>query len=256
MSRRFIASRRGGARGAGGRAPTPGVLSTYGLEGWSASSGLGTATPGGIAGSAVAGLSVVALVYLKALPSGNQNIASRRLSANTGWHMRSSGTSMLFTTGNGTALAASPARTWVAGDVGKFHVIGGSHNLSAVFQYFDAAQVGASTAQAGYTPESTYTCIGTGTIQATNPSTNYAIVSVAGRDSHLTLADFQIICAATKAAGVLSLGGIPMDHQWDAPQNATVPSTVNDVIGTDHLSFLSGSAANLSSVAYPRVWGF
>lgn len=143
----------------------------------------------------------------------------------------------------------------MAGDVGKLHVAAMSDDLSAVKQYFDAVQVGASTALAGYAAAAINHTIGSAE-NGVQPAADFTILGVAGRDSALTLADFQTICAATKVAGQLNLGGITMEHMWSSPATATMPATLSDEIGTDAMSFLIGAAANINVVRVSRVWGF
>lgn len=236
------------------------VASAFGLSGWDASTALATAMGAGVAGSAVNGISAIVVWSVAQVPSGTQQWVGRGIASNTGWVMRSNGATQQMICGNGSASATAPTRTIVAGDVGKLHITALSCDITAVLHYHDNAQVGVSTALAGYSPTAgtQRTAMGSGPTGA-SPGLDYTIYSVCGRDSFLSLADFQTICAATKAQnnGRLALGGITMEHQWNAPLNATVPATISDVIGSSNLTFVVGSEANLVSAAMtPPVWGF
>lgn len=228
----------------------------YALSSFDASTALGTASGAGVAGDATNGVSALVLFYLTALPSGTQTLAQRQ-AVTSGWLIRSIGTSLRCLAGNGAATAEAPTTTLAAGHLGKLHLVACSSDAAAVYQYLDNAQVGTSTALAGYAAASSRTMMGS-TTSGANPATGYHILGVVGRDSHLALADFQTICAATKAAnsGRIALGGISMDHQWNAPASATVPATVTDDIAADDMTFVVGSEANLVSSQVPIVWGW
>lgn len=248
--------RRNSLRGGGGGGPRRMV---YGLSSWDASTALATATGAGTAGSAVTGVSGIVVWSVGQVPTGTQNWFGRGIASNTGWIMRSNNATVQMICGNGAVSATAPTRTIVAGDVGKLQITALSCDIAAVFQYSNAAQVGTNTALAGYSPTAATqrTCIGS-SASGVAAAVDYTIYSVCSRDSHLTLADFQTICAATKAQnnGRIALGGITMDHQWNAPASATVPATLSDQIGADTMSFVVGSEANLVSAAVPLVWAF
>jgi hypothetical protein len=246
--------RRGRLSGGGTAAAIKNAVS-FALGGWDTSTNLATANPGGIAGSALAGVSVVVAFFLHAVPATVQVLATR-VSGNTGWTVRTNGSSFQCISSNGAAQAIAPVRTLVAGDVGKFHVAALTHDLAAVFDFFDRVQVGTSSALAGYAAAATRTAMGISSAGNTQPATDFSILGVAGRDSPLSLADYQTICDATKAAGQLSLGGITMEHMWRAPQTPNVPSTLTDELDSSNMTFVAGSAANLVSARLARSWGF
>jgi hypothetical protein len=227
---------------------------SYALGGWDTSASLATtANPGGIAGSAAAGVSVVVAFRLNALPVVNFQYLADRRSGNSGWMFRADSSSGLsFFAGNGAALAVN-TRFFVAGDVDKFHVVAGTVNLTTASLFYDRASV-SSSALVGYAEAAVRTSVASN--GTAHPGAAYEILGIAGRDSPLTLADYQTICDATKLAGVLALGGITMEHSWSAVQSPTVPSIFPDGIGVDDLSFIVGSAANVTSIQYARTWGF
>lgn len=252
---------RRGIRGGGGGprgipiGPDP---EAWGLSSFDSSTALATASSAGIAGSAVNGVSALVLWSVAQVPPVGTQILFLRLSGNNGWNMQVVSAAVQMRCGNGSALATSPTRTIVAGDVGKLHVTALSNDTTAIYHYHDSAQVGTSTALAGFSPATQRTVMGS-TATGTGPAVDFTIYDVMGRDSHLSLADFQTICTATKAAnnGRFALGGVTMAHRWSAPTSAVVPSTVSDVIGSDNMSFILGTEANLVSAAMsPIVWGF
>jgi len=226
---------------------------SYALGGWDTSTYLATANPGGIAGGAAAGVSVVVAFRLNALPVANFQYLADRRAGNSGWMLRADSSSGLtFFAGNGAGLATK-TKFFAAGDVGKFHVVAGTANLTTMNLFYDRSDIG-SSALVGYAAASARTSVGSNGLS--NAGAAYEILGLAGRNSPLTLADYQTICDATKLAGVLALGGITMEHSWSALQSPNVPSTFSDGIGSDALTFVNGSAANLTSVRYPRLWGF
>ncbi len=251
--RRDGARRPPSAGGAGNNRLLSAANGAWALSSFDASTMLQTANPGGVAGSAVNGLSMVFVLGLLQVPTGTQ-VLSGRASGVSGWGSSSSGAVLSFNAGNGVANAVAPTRTWVAGDVGKIHVWCGTCDLTAVYAYMDNAQVGTSTALVGYAAAENAMCYGSA--NSGSPAVDYYVLGMCGRDSHLTLADYQTICAATKLAGSLSLGGISMDHMWKAPSTTTVPSTLSDSLGASNMTFTLGSAANLVSSRIPRAWGF
>lgn len=190
---------------------------------------------------------------LLAVPSA-VNIVGRRLSGNSGWGCRVNSASFQWIAGNGITSVFSPTRTLVAGDVGKLHVAAISCNLTAVFSYFDRVQVGTSTLLAGYAAGAVNHTMGAAENGA-QPALDFTILGMAGRDSALTLADYQAICDATKAGGRLELGAISMDHMWRSPVGA-MTATLSDAIGSDAMSFIVGTLANVNVVKVPFVWGY
>lgn len=234
------------------------AASAFGLSSWDASTALGTAISSGVNGSAVNGVSVGVIWSASAVPSVLQNIVFK-FTTNNSWLIRVSAAAIMqLQCGNGAATATAPTRTIVAGDLNKLHITWLACDITAVYHYHDAAQVGTSTALAGYTANAARTMIGS-TSTGSSPASDFTVYDVVGRNSHLTLADYQTICSATKAAntGRFALGGITMEHRWQAPTSATVPATVSDTIGSDNMSFIVGSEANLVSAAMsPIVWGF
>jgi hypothetical protein len=228
----------------------------WALHAFSTSAALATAAGVGVQGSAVTGVSGVLAFRLLSLPAANQD-ALRTMNNNTGYLVRfAAGPSVVVQAGTGAAIV-NRTRTLVAGDVGQFHVLGFSCNLTNLDFFWDNA-LSCTVAMAAYAPSAgpAQRCQVMSQASGLNPCTSLAWLGFAGRDSGLTLADFQTICAATKAAGVLSLGGITMSHMWRTAQSPTVPSSFADEIGADALSFIVGSAANLSSSRYSRDWGF
>lgn len=242
-----------GWRGAGASAVTPLI---YGISGWDASTALATASGQGVDGSA-AGVSLVFVFYLNSVPvAAEQQI--RRIGANSGYDLSCTSTPIMRAQfGTGATFATAPTRTLVADDVGKIHVVGMSADVAgtAAYFYFDRAQVGASTPIASFAPAVSTMALGS-TVTGTTPSTSFTILGVAGRDTPLTLADYQTICDATKAAKRLALGGVTMLHSYAAPQGGAMPSSLPDTIGAESMTFAVGAAANLDVVTVPDVWGF
>lgn len=224
-----------------------------GLSGWDTSTALSTANPGGIEGSAVTGVSVVIMWTCLTVPSTLQELAFH-LSGNTGWWYISNGVALQARCGNGAAQAIGPQRNIVAADVNRIHISALSCDTTAVYHYFDRAQIGTSTALAGFSPASFRTTMGSSNVGA-SPAVDFAIFGICGRNSHLSLADYQTICDATKNNNSLSLGGISMDHHWVVPNQASVPTTISDSAGSDALSFIVGTAANLVVRRF-NSWGF
>lgn len=234
--------------------PAPAI---YGISGWDTSTALATASGAGVDGSA-AGVSLVMAFYLNSLPSGTSQQLIRRLASSAGYDLSvTTGSALRAQFGNGTALVAAPTRTFVAGDVGKIHLVGMSADIAATsaYLYFDRGQVGASTAIAAFVPFSSTMAMGS-SISGVTPATSCTILGMAGRDTPLSLADFQAICDASRAAGRLDLGGVPMLHMYSSPQGGAMPATLPDTIGGEHMTFALGSPANLDVVQVPNVWGW
>lgn len=249
---------RRGRMGGGSNAAALAALYTWALHGFTTSSALATGVGLGVQGSAATGLSGVLAFRLLALPTSNED-PLRTANNFTGYLLRfAAGPSLVFQAGTGAAIV-NRTRTLVAGDVGKFHVLGFSIDLTNLTLYWDNAVSGVPVAMAAYAPSAgpAQRCQVGSQVSGSNPAASLAILGYAGRDSGLSLADYQTICAATKAAGRLSLGGITMAHQWDAPNGPTVPAAgLDDTIGADDLTFIVGSAANLQSSRFTRTWGF
>lgn len=229
----------------------------YGISGWDASTALATASGFGVAGSPTTGLAAVVMFYLNAVPAGTQTLCQRQ-AVTSGWLMRSIGSSLRCSVGNASALAEAPTTTLTAAHVGKVHLLCCTSDAAAVYQYLDGAQVGTSTALAGYAAAASRTVMGS-TASGANPATSYTILGVAGRDAHLSAADFAAICAASKAAGSLSFGGVAMDHVWRAPAGGEMPATLEDALSasaSDDMTFVVGSAANVAVVPVADAWGF
>lgn len=251
FERRLGGASRRGLRGGSRR------RAIYGLYDWDTSTVFGTAVNGGVQGSAATGLSVLVLARLDALP-GALNRLTEAVNGNNGWGIRSNNVTLQMNVGNNTTSVFGPTRTWVAGDVGKLHVFGLSHDLTTVHTLFNGAEVGTGTALAGYSVPTGEAQVVGSTDTGLNPALSFTILGVCGRNSPLSVANFATICAATKAAGELALGGISMDHHWTVPRNGSVPSTIADKAGSSNMSFLSGSAANLLArkISRPGTWGF
>lgn len=231
----------------------PGESMSWGLGGWDGSTTLATAVGQGVLGNAGTGVSFVACFRLNMLPAGGSEFLSTSQAGNNGWTLSSAsgGIGLRGAVGTGAAQVFSPARAWVAGDVGKLHLACVSSNAASVFCYFDKTSLG-STAAAGYGVPGDRTYWSTSAI----PQPSFTMLGICGRNSHLTLADFNTICDASKAAGGLALGAIPMDHQWNAPQTDVIPATIPDIIGAHNMTFTLGSPANLTSDRVARQWGF
>lgn len=228
----------------------------YALSGFDGAMSLGTAVGAGVTGAAVSGLCLIIFWQYLGLPSGTERFV-RTLSGTSGYIWSLSNTGVVTAqTGNGVAAASAPTKTMTAGDVGKIHGMCVSHDLSNVFTYFNKLQIGVSTAQAGYNPSLGDRMTVGSTSGGASPLTKGAILGICGRNSPISLADYQTICDATKAAGRLDLGGITMSHAYPSPQGGATPSTILDTIGSDHLTFQSGSAANLDVVTVANSWAF
>lgn len=228
----------------------------FGLYGFDAAMSLGTAVGAGVTGAAVSGLTFLMIFRYDGIPTGTERFV-RTLSGTSGYLISLSNVGVVNgQTGNGAAVAAAPTKTMTAGDIGKIHVLCLSHDLSNVFMYFDRVQQGVSTAQAGFNPSLGDRMTIGSTAGGASPFTKGAILGFCGRNSPISLADYQTICDASKAAGRLALGGITMTHAYSAPQGGAMPSTILDTIGSDHLTFQTGSAASLDVVTVNNSWAF
>lgn len=244
-------------RGAGGRGRGGGGggRRIYGISGWDVSTALATAVGAGVDGSA-AGVSLVLAFQLVSVPVVAQQLV-RRIGTNAGYDWAVTAAGILRAQfGTGATFAIAPTRTFVAGDEGKIHVACMSSDALNAYMYFDRAQVGASTATAAFSPAATGAMALGSTVAGATPATSFTILGVAGRDTHLSLADYQTICDASKAAGRFALGGITMLHSYASPQGGAMPSTLTDTIGGEGMTFAVGAAANLDIVQVPNVWGF
>lgn len=227
----------------------------YALGGFDGATSLGSAAGAAVPGSAATGLGLIIFFRYDGMPSATERFV-RTLSGTSGYLISLSNTGVITAqTGNGTVAASAPTKTMVAGDIGKIHGLCLSHDLSNVFMYFDRVQLGVSTAQSGYNPSLGDRMTVGSTAGGASPLTKAQIVGIAGRNSPISLADFQTVCDATKAAGRLELGGVSMTHRYSA-EGGTVAASILDTIGTDHLSFQLGTAANLEIVTVANSWGF
>lgn len=242
-------------RGAGSAAAVLRATSSFAFGDFDTSTALASAVGAGVQGVTGVGVTVIAAFWMASIPAAAQDLV-RAISGNTGYLIRATATQFQVFAGNGAA-SVNTARALGAGDVNEFHVLGLSSDPAGnLVLFFDNASA-STIASGGYTSPAVAQRMAVGS-QASggNPASSFSVLGVAGRDSPLVLADFQTICAATKSAGVLSLGGITMAHQWNAVQSPTVPSTYTDAIGSDALTFVVGSQANLVSQRFPRTWGF
>lgn len=228
----------------------------YGLQGFDPAMSLGTAVGAGVTGSAVGGLSILIVFRYDGPPAGTERFI-RTLGGTSGYIISlSSIGNVTGQCGNGAVTASAPSKLMGAGDVDKIHVLCLSCNLIDVVLYFDRVQNGVSTALAGYAPAAGDRMTLGSTAGGASAATKLTILGVCGRNSPINLTDYQTICDASKAAGRLDLGGVSMAHMYSAPQGGAMPATILDTIGTDHLTFQSGSAANLDVVTVANEWAF
>lgn len=243
-----------------GNGPEPPVLTGYrALSGFDTNTVYGTEAGEGVGGSATTGLCVVVLLRLEAIPTVLERICER-VTSNNGYTIRSNVNQLQFIPGNGVISAAAPSRLWLPGDVGKIHCVALSHDLVTVRSYFNSAELGSGsgTALAGYAPSSTQMVIGS-TTGGQNPAASFSILAVAGRNSPLTLAEFEEICASTKLYKELNLGSVVMDHMWSVPLVASVPSSIEDTLGGQPMSIQQGITSNLTLTAFEADeirWGW
>jgi hypothetical protein len=238
-----------------------GQRTIWGISGWDTSTALATTANFGIAGSATTGVSVVLAFYPLGVPSAINRLA-QRFGSNQGWFLNSNSVGGLQSSiGTGAAQVNSPIYQLTAADVGKIHVMALSMDMTTVRLYMDRADIGGTSATA-YTPRTSATTNVTvmgSSNTGSNAATQFAFLGMAGRDTALTLADFQTICDATKAAGALSLGGISMSHAWYSPQGGSMPSTLTDDISasaSDDMTFTAGSAGNLDITRVSDAWAY
>jgi hypothetical protein len=248
-----------GRNARGWRASRSTATPIYGIKNWDASTALATAVDAGVDGSAL-GMGLIMAFYVDALPTTISQL-SARIGASAGHSLDFTATAFLrVQVGTGGAFVAAPTIQFTAGDVGKIHVVGVSADVAntGAFMYLNKAQVGLSTAMASYAvPVGDRHAIGSRSA-GTLPALNITILGLCGKDSPLSLADFQAVCDATKAAKRLSLGAVTgMTHMWRAPAVAgAMPATLTDDIGAESMSFVVGAAANVDVVQVPDVWGF
>lgn len=220
---------------------------TYGALGFSATSRLQTAAGLGIRGAAP-GFTVRLVATFYSL-SGTECVAAcSGASALTGWaFLRISAALNVYAGTGATALTA--AKTLVAGDLGTPALVHLVFNGSTVEIFYNGSSAGVSSSGSYVAANATYpTVIGdTGALGFPGPSQSVYVLG--GGNYVMTSAECSADYSAWKATGRLTdVPSKPDLHIYDLTQAIVAnggpdngfPATVQDRIGTDHLTRVGG----------------
>jgi hypothetical protein len=227
----------------------------WALGGWDGSTAVASAIGAGIEGSAVNGFSVIAAFQLASVPAAEQYIVNYSDGVPRGYILGFyASAATIDIVANGATLGYGTSSNFGSSDVGKIHVLGLSTDTVDIRTFLNRSLVG-TVAYAGYqVPVSSRMYVGS--FASGQPMTDVNLLGICGRNSGLSLADFQAVCDATKSAGRFSVGAVTFDHLYQAPQSPIVPATIPDLIGSSDLTFVIGSSANLASTTVPNLWAF
>lgn len=215
---------------------------SYGAYGFLLQHYIGTAMPGGISGAA-SGFHVCWYGIMWAAPGVTMLVGREPNTSTSGWRLVTLG-NLTFSAVNGSGSVVNSAqRAWVTADIGIPIVIHGVHTGTAVQLYFNGVQVGADVAITGFTAYSHGTFVGIRPATATTfdiPSSLSECFGVEGGNYPLTAAEVAIHAAKVLASGrIQSISG-KSEHLWDFTQDIAptelLPSTIQDRIGTDHMT--------------------
>jgi hypothetical protein len=233
MSRRFIASRRGGARGVGsGGGPVRPML---GLRGFTASTDYAS-TATGIAGDA-AGFwkAVLFSPDSQAVASASRTLDSKIAGTPNGYEFRTTGThsALVFSATSGAGgFISAPSFTLTAGHMGKDVLAVGVHTGSVLRLYVDAVESGSGTAITGYTASANAQRMGGRAIN-TQPASDTVIYGCAGGHGVPSLAQVQQYFADVKAARALvAMAGVTTGGAW----NVVSATSVVDSVAADNMT--------------------
>lgn len=232
---------------------------SFGVYGFSISSYLATANPGGIAGVSTGfWFCWYGVVYT----TGISCIVARGNNTGTaGWQLDILGSSALtlsVANGSGSGVNA-PTKTLVASDLGIPCVIHGVHDGSSVRLYFNGVEVGSGTAITGYTALAAAMTVGVrGVPDVPSVTTAFGVV---GGHAVATAADVLAHAQSILATGRIQPIQGKTDHLWDVTRDTDassdqtlVPAQILDRVGTDHLTAIT--IRNVTSGSKQGVTGF
>ena len=231
---------------------------SYGVIGFSATSCLQTADPGGVAGAA-GGFSIGGRVTFTSLPGANQSIIARTNNSNAGYQVAviTSNRIALYAV-NGAGTFVSAQYQLVAADTGYPRYLECVHTGSFLQIWLDGVKV-AEQAIVGYTPFSGPTVVGQ--FGAGQPLVACIVYELNAGNTAASPSDIATAQAAFVATGKLAAtpgktwGPNPtIDVIANGGPSAGVPAIVLDRIGSDHLTTV-GTGLQISQRT-ERLWSY
>jgi hypothetical protein len=233
----------------------------YGLSGWSTSVRPSTAAGTGLPGTADTPFwrAGVFRIDSQAVASGTRYVNSY-FTGGTGWRLYTTGTNatLTFDLINGSAaVIAAPSFAITAGMVGQLVHWAASFTGTGVAMWVAGVSTGAATANTTYlTPNLTVGTVPGIRNNVTSPFDGGTWLGLVGGDGAWTTTEAAAHYLACKAASrvVTATGSL---GRWDigTSQSGSVPSPIPDVDSTNNMTYLTGSAADLTleTIATP-VW--
>ncbi len=175
---------------------------------------------------------------LYAIQTGSQMIVHCN-SGSTGWFCQYNGAVLRFAVYIAGALVEATNYTLTSADLGRDLWVGFHYTGSAVRLYFRGAQVGSDVAAGAFTPAASMP-MRFGLWQTSQPLTAAGMFSFVGGQANPSAADFANAWTNYQATSRLAaLSGLTKNRYElteDCLPTESVPATVQDRVGTDHLT--------------------